>query len=250
MGKNKQPNEIDILNEMNNMNTIEFQAFRSKNQKHDEMIAKRTFRNLISRFIKRCIDIVAGLVGVIILVPVFLLVVIMRTVNGEKGSVFYNQPRIGFKGKTFYIHKFRSMVPDADKILADYLKTHPEEAKEYALYRKLENDPRITKTGEFLRKTSLDEWPQFIDILIGRMSLVGPRPYLISEKDAMGEHYKYIISVKPGLTGPWQIAGRSNLVFLDRLKLDEEYASRCGNRRDLRIIFKTFKKVFSKEGAI
>ena len=148
------------------------------------------------------------------------------------------------------MHKFRSMVVGADKILEEYLKNNPEEAKEYEINRKLKNDPRITKTGDFLRKTSLDEWPQFIDVLFGKMSLVGPRPYLPNEKDAMGEYYKYIVKVKPGLTGPWQIAGRSNLTFEDRLKLDEEYVSRCGNRRDIKILLKTVKKVFKKEGAI
>lgn len=248
--KNRQPNEIDVLNQMNNMNTMEFQAFRFKNEEHEQMIAKRTIRNPISKFIKRTIDIFAGIIGVVLLIPICVLVIAMRLINGEKGSLFYNQERIGFEGKIFYIHKFRSMVPDAEQILEKYLSENPDEAEQYTLYKKLNNDPRITKTGKFLRMTSLDEWPQFIDILIGRMSLVGPRPYLVAEKEDMGEHYKYIVSVKPGLTGPWQIAGRSKLSFEDRLLLDEEYASRCGNRRDIRIIFKTFGKVFSKEGAI
>ena len=114
----------------------------------------------------------------------------------------------------------------------------------------MQDDPRITKTGKFLRKTSLDEWPQFVSILFGQMSLVGPRPYMPREKEDMGEYYDYIVKVKPGLTGPWQIAGRNNLTFEDRLKLDEEYASRCGNRRDIKIILKTFRKVCGKDGAI
>ncbi len=248
--KKKQPNELDILNQMNNMNTMEFKKFRFDNKVHDDMIAKRTVRNFISRAIKRFIDIIAGVFGSLILFLITILVFIMKIINKEKGSIFYSQPRIGKNGKVFYIHKFRSMVPNADKLLMDYLAKNPDAAEEYERYKKLENDPRITKTGKFLRKTSLDEWPQFFDILMGKMSLVGPRPYLLEEKIEMGEHYYYIIRVKPGLTGPWQIAGRSNLSFEDRLKLDEEYCSRCGNRRDIRIIFKTFKKVFNKEGAI
>ena len=148
------------------------------------------------------------------------------------------------------MYKFRSMVVGADEILKEYLENNSEEAKEYKKFKKLKEDPRLTKTGKFLRATSLDEWPQFLLLLSGKMSLVGPRPYLPREKEEMGEYYKYIISVKPGLTGPWQVAGRSDLTFEDRLKLDEEYCSRNGNKRDLKIILKTIRKVVKKEGAL
>lgn len=243
--------EIDVLNRMNDMNTVEFRAFRNENKEYDDMIAQRVVRNPISRFIKRCIDIAAGIVGVILLVPIIALVYVMRLVYKENdGPIFYKQQRLGKNGSVFYIHKFRSMIVDADKVLADYLAQNPAAAREYEINHKLENDPRITKIGKFLRKASLDEWPQFIEILTGKMSLVGPRPYLVSEKEQMGDHFQYIVRVKPGLTGPWQIAGRSDLTFDDRLKLDEEYASRCGNRRDIIIIFKTFKTVFSRKGAV
>ena len=122
------------------------------------------------------------------------------------------------------------------QLIAEY-KDHKK--KEYKINKKLKNDPRVTKTGKFLRKTSLDEWPQFLSILTGKMSLVGPRPYLLSEKEEMGEYYKYIIKSKPGLTGLWQVSGRSNLTFEDRLKLDEEYSNRQGNIRDFKILIKT-----------
>lgn len=251
MSKNKKyQDEIDILNQMNNMSDAEVEQFRKKNKEHEDRIAKRTIRNPISRFIKRCVDIVGGLVGVIILIPVTALAIVLKIKYKEKGPIFYKQDRIGLNGKIFKIHKFRSMCENADEKLEEYLNSNPEAAEEYRKNKKLANDPRVTATGEFLRRTSLDEWPQFIDILRGKMSLVGPRPYLPKEKEDMGEYYDYIIKVKPGLTGPWQIAGRSNLDFSDRLKLDEEYCSRCGNRRDFVILFKTFKKVFTKEGAI
>ena len=244
------PNELDILEKINNMDETELKNFRSKNKEHNERIAQRTVRNLISEFVKRTIDIIAGIIGVIILIPLTLLVWIMNIVHKENGPIFYDQLRIGKNGKIFKMHKFRSMVVGADKILEEYLKNNPDEAEEYRINRKLKNDPRITKTGKFLRKTSLDEWPQFIEVLFGKMSLVGPRPYLPEEKEAMGEYYKYIVKLKPGLTGPWQIAGRSNLTFEDRLKLDEEYVSRCGNKRDIRILLKTFRKVIKKDGAV
>ena len=246
----KNPNELEVLQKINEMSEDELEEYRNKNEKHKEKIAERTIRNFISATIKRTIDILAGLVGTVLLIPITIIVFIVKSINKDKGPLFYDQLRIGKDGKIFKIYKFRSMVVGADDILKTYLEDHPDEAAEYALNKKLKNDPRITKTGKFVRKSSLDEWPQFISILIGKMSLVGPRPYLPREKEDMGEYYDYIIKVKPGLTGPWQIAGRNNLTFEDRLKLDEEYASRCGNKRDIKIILKTFKKVCGKDGAI
>ena len=246
----KNPNELEVLQKINEMSEDELEEYRNKNEKHKEKIAERTIRNFISATIKRTIDILAGLVGSVLLIPITIIVFIVKLINKDEGPLFYDQLRIGKDGKVFKIYKFRSMVVGADDILKTYLEEHPDEAEEYALNKKLKNDPRITKTGKFVRKSSLDEWPQFISILIGKMSLVGPRPYLPREKEDMGEYYDYIIKVKPGLTGPWQIAGRNNLTFEDRLKLDEEYASRCGNKRDIKIILKTFKKVCGKDGAI
>lgn len=108
----------------------------------------------------------------------------------------------------------------------------------------------LQKFGKFLRATSLDEFPQFINVIKGQMSLVGPRPYLPREKEEMGEYYDFIIKMKPGVTGPWQVAGRNNLEFEDRLKLDREYYGRRGNKRDIKILLKTVAKVVKKEGAI
>ena len=243
-------NEFEVLQKINMMNEDELKQYRLRNKEHNEKIQRRTVRNFISETIKRCIDILAGLIGTIILIPLTILVWIMNKINKEEGPIFYDQLRIGKNGKIFKLYKFRSMVVGADSILQEYLEKHPKEAEEYAKNKKLKNDPRITKTGKILRKTSLDEWPQFVSILTSNMSLVGPRPYLPKEREDMGEYYKYIIKVKPGLTGPWQVAGRSNLTFEDRLKLDEEYASRCGNKRDISIILKTIERVLKKEGAI
>ena len=250
MARNRRGTELEILHKINNMNDDELKKYRKENKKHDDRIAQRTIRNIISKTLKRIIDILAGLVGTILLIPITIIVWIISKINKEKGSLFYSQERIGQDGRIFKMYKFRTMVEGADELLDAYLRENPTEAEEYAINKKLTNDPRITKTGNIIRKASIDEWPQFIAILFNQMSLVGPRPYLPKEKEDMGEYYKYIIKVKPGLTGPWQIAGRNNLTFEDRLKLDEEYASRCGNKRDIVILFKTFKKVFSREGAI
>ena len=248
--KKKTYDEQKILTELNSMDEADLKKFRRENAEHDAKIAKRTFRNFISGTIKRFIDILAGVVGTILLIPITIIVWCVKTKNRDNGPLFYEQLRIGRYGKVFRLYKFRTMVIGAEDLLNDYLKTHPEEAKEYEINKKLQNDPRITKTGEFLRRTSLDEWPQFINILFGQMSLVGPRPYLPSEKQDMGEYYKYIVQMRPGLTGPWQVAGRNEISFKNRLKLDEEYCSRRGNRRDFVILIKTFKKVFRKQGAL
>ncbi len=206
-------------------------------------------KHILYRFIKRFIDILGGIVGTILLIPIMIIVWIMRKKNKEDGPIFYEQLRIGKNGKTFRFYKFRSMVIGADDTLKKYLAENPKEAKEYKKYKKLKNDPRITKTGEFLRKTSLDEWPQFINVLNGTMSLVGPRPYLPREKEDMEEYYEYIIKVKPGITGPWQAGGRSNVTFEDRMIIDKEYVRNRSLGKDLKIIIKTIAKVFIKEGA-
>ena len=154
--------------------------------------------------IKRIIDIIAGVFGTIMLIPLTIIVFIIKKINKEKGPIFYTQFRIGKNGKIFKIYKFRSMVVGAEEKLKEYLDKNPEEALYYKKYKKLVNDPRITKTGKFLRDTSIDEWPQFLN-LFKNMSLIGPRPYLIKEKEDMGEYYNYIKNVKPRLN--WTLAG-------------------------------------------
>ena len=208
-------------------------------------------QNIAYRFVKRFIDIIAGLVGVILLIPITIIVEIIRIVKKENdGPLFYEQLRIGKNGKQFRMYKFRSMCMNADDRLKDYLEENEEARKEYKKYKKLKCDPRITKVGKVLRETSLDEFPQLLNVLKGDMSLVGPRPYLPREKKEMGEYYKGIINVKPGITGPWQIKGRSKITFEDRLKMDLEYANKSNLTRDVKILIKTFTKVMNKDGAL
>ena len=205
----------------------------------------------IEKAVKRVIDIIAGLVGTILLIPITIGIYIARKMLKEDdGPIFYDQLRIGKNGKYFKLYKYRSMVIGADEILKEYLAENEEAREEYSKYKKLKKDPRITKLGNFLRKTSLDEFPQFINVLKGDMSLVGPRPYLPREKEDMSEYYKYIIQCKPGITGYWQIAGRSNVTFQDRLDLDIKYYETKSLKNDIKILLKTFIKVFVKEGAI
>lgn len=201
-------------------------------------------------FFKRIFDILGGIVGFIILIPLTIIVFFANLINKDKGPLFYSQKRIGKKGRVFKIYKFRSMIVGASDILKQYLDEHPDEKKEFTKYRKLKHDPRITKTGAFLRKTSLDEWPQFVNILKGDMSLIGPRPLAIGELDDYnGDHNTYE-KIRPGLTSLWSINGRSNLNYDERLKLEYEYVNSVSFTQDLKIILKTVQIVLKRDGAV
>ena len=205
----------------------------------------------VYRFIKRIIDIIGSLVGCIILIPLTVCIWIANIMAKDNGPVFYMQKRIGKNGKVFTMYKFRSMVVNADKKLKRYLLDNPEANEEFKKYRKLKEDPRITPIGKFIRKTSLDEFPQFINVLKGDMSLVGPRPYLPREKRAMKKAYKEIIKVKPGLTGPWQVNGRNEISLEDRMKMDIEYIQNEGALNDIKFLFRTVLKIFKTDkGAV
>ena len=220
-------------------------------EKIKPIIVKRQKQSIAFRITKRTIDIIAGLVGTILLIPITILVWFVRIIKKENnGPLFFEQLRIGKDGKQFRMYKYRSMCMNADETLKKYLEENEAARKEYKKYKKLKNDPRITKVGCFLRKTSLDEFPQFINVLKGDMSLVGPRPYLPREQKDMGEYYSSIIKVKPGITGPWQIRGRNKLDFEDRMNLDVEYVNNMSIKNDLKMVWKTVTKVVKKDGAI
>ena len=200
--------------------------------------------------IKRIIDIIGAIVGVLFLIPITVVIAIVNFINKEDGPIFYTQERIGKDGKLFKMYKFRTMVVGADEILQKMLEENDEIKEEYSINKKLKNDPRITKIGKILRKTSLDEFPQFLNVLKGEMSLVGPRPYLPREKKDMGSYYPYIVCFRPGITGLWQVTGRNDVTFQDRLELDFEYYKKINFKTYIHILFKTLKKVFDREGAI
>lgn len=199
--------------------------------------------------IKRTFDIICGLIGVLILIPISIIIKIIYICNKDFSPIFFTQNRIGKNGKEFKFYKYRSMVANADEVLFRMLKEDKEIAKEYKKNKKLKNDPRITKVGELLRKTSLDELPQLINVLKGDMSIIGNRPYLPREKEDMGEYYDDIVKTKPGITGYWQVSGRSDLSFKKRLELEQFYSNQISLKLDIKIFFKTFLVVFLKKGA-
>lgn len=210
---------------------------------------KKAKKYIIYNIAKRIVDIIGGLIGCIFLIPLTIAISIVRIITKENdGPLFYEQLRIGKNGKSFRLYKYRSMVVGADDILSTYLAENEEARKEYKKYKKLEKDPRITKIGNILRKFSIDEFPQFINVLKGEMSLVGPRPYLIREKEDMGKDYNTIITVKPGLTGYWQVNGRNDTDFEERIIMDLDYIQNRNLWLDIKIILRTALKIFKKEG--
>lgn len=200
--------------------------------------------------LRRVLDILAGLAGCFVLIPVSLAVKIGALAGGDKDSIFFTQNRFGKDGKLIKIYKYRTMVPNAEKILQDMMEKDPKIREEYLTNKKLDPDPRVTPFGRFLRKTSLDELPQLINILKGDMSIIGPRPYLPQEKEDMGERYNVIVKFKPGLTGIWQASGRNNISFTERCKMDEYYYYHRSVWMDVMIMVKTVKAVFLRDGAV
>lgn len=199
--------------------------------------------------IKRIFDILVALIGLIFIIPMALVIKVAYIMQGDFTSIIYTQDRIGKNGKLFKLYKFRSMVPNADEVLFRTLELDKVMAQEYSINKKLKDDPRVTKIGKIIRKLSIDEFPQFINVFLGDMSLIGNRPYLPREQKDMGKYYEDIIKTKPGLTGFWQVSGRSNTTFEKRLKLEKEYSDNASFRLDVKIFFKTFEVVFFGRGA-
>lgn len=193
--------------------------------------------------LKRLFDIVVSLFSLIVLSPLLLVVVIAIKLE-DKGRAILVQERIGLNGKLFKLYKFRSMIKDADKVLFEMLSHDDKLALEYKVNKKLRNDPRITKVGKIIRKLSIDELPQLVNILKGEMSFIGNRPYLPREIDDMQPYYENIVKSKPGLTGLWQTSGRNKTTFKSRLKLEAEYSEEMSLLMDMKIFFKTFLVIF------
>lgn len=206
-------------------------------------------KNIVYHFIKRSFDLFGSLLGLLFLMPITIIIKLVSILSGDFHSIFYSQDRIGKNGELFKLYKFRSMMPDADEELKKLLKENKSLAKEYKLNKKLENDPRITKIGKIIRRTSIDELPQLINILKGDMSFIGNRPYLPREKKDMGSYYNDIVKTRPGLTGFWQVSLRSRGTFEQRLKMEQFYSNNNGLRFDISIFFKTFGVVLGTKGA-
>lgn len=194
---------------------------------------------------KRLIDIVGSLCGIILLSPLFLIVAILIKLEDPKGKVFFAQERNGKYPKTFKMYKFRSMVHNAEELLKDLMDRNEQTGPVF----KINDDPRITKVGKFIRKTSIDELPQLFNVLKGDMSLVGPRPAIPREVEQYNSYQMQRLAVKPGLTCIWQVSGRNNIGFDEWVEMDIEYIKTRNLWLDIKLIFKTVGVLFGDDNA-
>lgn len=209
---------------------------------------RRNLLNPWQRRVKRLIDISLVVTGGMLLSPVFLLICILIKLD-SKGGILYSQERIGLYGRKFRMWKFRTMVTDAENIIRTYLEAHPEMHREWKETQKLRDDPRITRVGKILRKLSLDELPQLYNVLIGDMSLVGPRPFFAEQMGIYGKSYHLYTKVRPGMTGMWQVSGRNWTSFSERAQWDEYYVRQWSIWLDIYIMMRTIWVVLRQDGA-
>jgi exopolysaccharide production protein ExoY len=198
--------------------------------------------------LKRAFDIVASLGGLIALSPILATVAVLIWL-GDRGPVLYGHRRVGRQGRTFQCWKFRSMVRNGDAVLAAHLAANPEADREWRETQKLAKDPRVTPLGRIIRKLSIDELPQLWNVLVGDMSIVGPRPITRAELDRYGKDRRYYLLVRPGITGLWQVSGRSNTSYERRIQLDRSYLENWSYAQDVSILLKTLPAVLRSEGA-
>ncbi len=218
----------------------------SKGKKRAERLPR--YEQPSFKFMKRTADIGLSALGLLVFAPVYVVLGAI-VVSADGGPIFFKQKRIGQHGEVFYMYKFRTMRKDAEKVLAEILANDEEARKEYEQTFKLKNDPRLIRFGKFMRATSLDELPQFLNVLIGRMSIVGPRPMLLSEVEKMGDRIETYKKMKPGCAGLWQASGRNDVSYETRMSLNEEYYRDASFRRDFVVLWNTVKSMIMARGA-
>ncbi|MFN7902330.1 MAG: sugar transferase [Holosporales bacterium] len=207
----------------------------------------RILARLLKAGVKRAIDVVGAALGLVVLAPLF--AVLAWRISRDGGQPFFGHPRIGRYGKVFLCYKFRTMVVNAKEVLEQHLAVDPVARAEWQANFKLKNDPRVTPLGKFLRRTSLDELPQLWNILKGEMSLVGPRPIVAAELERYGRDADYYLALRPGLTGLWQVSGRSDIDYDQRVALDRFYATTTSLIQDMKILGATAGVVLRRDGA-
>ena len=210
-----------------------------------ERVVATTFQY---RCTKRVFDVLLVLLSLPVLLPL-LAVISALVILSSRGPVFYSHRRIRQNGAFFSMWKFRTMCENSAEVLEDYLASHPEARMEWNRTHKLKRDPRITGVGRVLRRYSMDELPQVWNVVRGQMTLVGPRPIVAAEVEKYGDSFQHYCHVKPGLTGLWQVSGRSELSYAQRVALDCDYVQRWSLRRDVVILSRTLSSVVNKDGA-
>ncbi len=224
-------------------------TYELSNTRTNLIVFKNRLKSKYRLILKKVSDFSLTLLIFPLLIPIMLFIAFKIKRNTPKEKVFFKQKRLGENSKSFTCYKFQTMYENSEDMLNTYLKNHPEEIEFYETYHKYKNDPRITKVGHFLRRTSLDELPQIFNVFRGDMSFIGPRPYMLNEKEKIGKEIDTVLTVKPGITGLWQVSGRSDIDFHSRVKLDVWYIRNWNLWMDLVIFIKTIKTVLLKDGA-
>ena len=244
----KEIGKIVIFPRIASLPLFNIEIISSVNYKGLAFMLKNNLLNPLDKTIKRIFDLIFSFVILIFLLPLLILIY-FAILALDGGNPIFKQERVGESGRSFYVYKFKTMIENADSVLTEFLKQNKEAMEEYTKFKKLKNDPRITKLGKLLRKFSVDELPQLVNVLKGEMSLVGPRPYLKSEVGEWGGYFEYYKMVKPGITGLWQVSGRNELTFDERIKLDVWYVKNWSLELDIIILIKTVISVLSSRGS-
>jgi UDP-galactose-lipid carrier transferase len=244
----KHISRVVILPKLSKIPMFNGEIINSINHKGMAFFIKNNLLNPVDKRIKTIFDYIVSYSSVLILSPFFIFLYCLVYID-TKGKPLFKQRRIGQHGKSFNIYKFRTMVINSDEVLQELLDNNPEIKDEWEKDFKLKDDPRITKLGNFLRKTSLDELPQLINVLQGKMSLVGPRPIIDKEIPKYGEYFEYFKAVKPGITGLWQVSGRNDIDYDERVQLDVWYVRNWSVDIDFIILIKTIIVVLSRKGS-
>lgn len=220
-------------------------------RQYGDLLTFEIRHSLVGRFAqfeKRVIDLCVAGFGLVVLSPLLALIS-LSIILDSSGGIFYRQRRLGKNGREFDMLKFRTMHHNADAVLHYVLESNPEQKREWDCYQKLRNDPRITRVGHLLRRFSLDEFPQLINVLLGEMSIVGPRPIMVSQREMYGLNYRHYVRVVPGITGLWQISGRNHTSFVQRTEFDFQYINNWTIWSDIYILVRTVWVVLRRDGA-
>jgi len=245
----KSKHEIIFVPLMNDYNLTHSHIYELSNTRTNLIVFSNRLKSNYRLLMKNISDFILFVLISPILIPIILLISLRLKQTEPNSSIIFSQKRLGKNGEIFVCYKFRTMYENSSELLEEYLKQNPEEVNYYQKYHKYKNDPRVTKLGHLLRKTSLDELPQIFNVLKNEMSFIGPRPYMLDEDNKIGEYRDAILAVKPGITGLWQVSGRNDIDFKSRVNIDIWYIRNWNLWMDLVILIKTIKTVLFRNGA-
>jgi len=244
-----QQHEVIFIPLLDEYDLTKSHVYELSNTRNNLIVFQNRLKSKYRVVLKYLSDVLLAVMMLPFILPILGVIALVIKREDPKSKVLFMQERMGKDNRPFQCYKFRTMHDVNDQILDEYLESEPDEVKYYAKYHKYQNDPRVTKVGAVLRRTSLDELPQIFNVLKNEMSFVGPRPYMLREKEKMGSDSETILTVRPGITGLWQVSGRSNVDFYDRVNMDVWYIRNWNLWLDLVILIKTFKTVVLRKGA-